>query len=376
MTIFKKLWILKGILFVAILICSFEGYGQSSRKTIKTLLKSPDVDLDVLKCDRDWEDIVSYATILQVDNHYVMYYRAVSFSHTPHYAYCYAVSDDGIHWEKPNLNIVTFNGSTENNIISYNIDGVSVTCANGTYWMIADRMYDKQGNTIRGLNLFKSTDGIHFEKDDRLKIPFFCDSQNEILWDESSKTFKLYLRSWYKSEVKTIDYHHTHQYYRAVSLLEIPTLDYELVYSDSPLRLSGKNEPPSINKELPVVLKNNSATSDFDIYCSYVQKYRENLYIAYPINYYHTHTDNTKGGGTTDNDGYGTIGFWTSKDGRKFKEVKRDYITNNNNWMEFCIGHVETEDMYIHYYVPYDNTHGKRKNTNAIKARIHYKKKK
>ena len=362
------------VLLIAIFICSCDANCQSRRKIINTLMKEPDVELDVLKCDKEWEDIVSFATIIKVENNYVMYYRAVSFSHSPHYAYCYAVSDDGIHWEKPNLNIVSFNGSTENNIISYSIDGVSVTYADGTYWMIADRVYDKKGNTIRGLTLFWSTDGINFEKDNRLNVPFFCDSQNVILWDESSKTFKLYLRSWYKSEVGTIDYHHTHQYYRAVSLLEIPSLDYELSYSDSPLFLSGKKELPSINKELPMVMKNNSLTVDFDIYCSYVQKYRKNLYIAYPINYYHT--DNMKRGGATDNDGYATVGFWTSEDGRSFKEVKRDYITNNNNWVEFCIGHVETKDMYVHYYVPYDNTHDKRKSSNAIKARIHYKKKK
>lgn len=373
MRIYKQIIIVKSlILFIVLFFCSCEGHSQSSKKIIKTLLCTPDREQVVLTCDKEWENMVGYATVLKVDSQYVMYYRAISFSHKPHFAYCYAVSKDGLHWDKPNLNMVSFNGSKENNIISYSIDGVSVTYVDGTYWMIADRTYDQNGNTKRGFNLFRSSDGVHFEKDDRLKVPFFCDSQNEILWDETSKTFKLYLRSWYKSQVKTIDYHHTHRMYRSTSLLEIPSLDYELEPSDKPLLLSGKNEPPSINRELPVVLKNYSSTSDFDIYCAYVQKYRDNLYIAYPINYYHT--DDKKRGGFSDNDGYSTIGFWTSKDGREFKEIKRDYITNNNNWMESCIGHVETKDMFIHYYVPYDNTHGKGKSTNAIRARIHYKK--
>jgi hypothetical protein len=28
---------------------------------------------------------------------------------------CYAVSEDGLHWEKPNLGLVEYNGSKENN---------------------------------------------------------------------------------------------------------------------------------------------------------------------------------------------------------------------------------------------------------------------
>ena len=125
---------------------------------------------------------------------------------------------------------------------------------------------------------------------------------------------------------------------------------------------------------MPVVIENRSKTEDFDIYGAYVNKYREDLYIAYPINYYHT--DDMKRGGSLDNDGYATIGFWVSNDGRKFDEVKRDYITDGYNWLEFCIGHIETEDMFIHYYITFNGTHGKQTGNNTIRARIHYKNRK
>lgn len=123
------------------------------------------------------------------------------------------------------------------------------------------------------------------------------------MWDSTSKSFKLYLRSWYKSQNPDIDYH----------------------------------------------------------------------YIAYPINYYHT--DDLKRGGKYDNDGYATIGFGVSKDGRQFEEIKRNYMTDGNNWMEFCIGHIETDDAFIHYYISFDGTHANQAEKNIIKARIHYKKK-
>jgi hypothetical protein len=347
-------------------------YGLSNKRIIKSLLDEPEKELEAISCDKEWEDRLDYATVLKVDSQYIMYYRAINYVKAPFVSYCYAVSTDGIHWDKPQLNLFSFNDSKENNIISNEIDGVSVTYVGGYYWMIADRLYDENNKVIRGLRLFGSSDGIHFYRDSRLKVPYFCDSQNEILWDETSKTFKLYLRSWYKSQIPTIDYHHTHRLYRSVSLLEIPKLDYELSYSENPLYLQGKTEPPSLNKELPVVLKNNSQSCDFDVYCAYVHKYRDSLYIAYPINYYHT--DDKKRGGKSDNDGYATIGFWTSKDGRKFKEIKRDYISGNNTWIEFCVGHIETDKMFIHYFIKYSGTHGTQSDKNAIWARIHYKK--
>lgn len=39
---------------------------------------------------------------------------------------CYAESKDGVHWVKPNLGLVEFDGSTENNILYKNVHGTSV----------------------------------------------------------------------------------------------------------------------------------------------------------------------------------------------------------------------------------------------------------
>src|SRR5205823_11299066 len=40
----------------------------------------------------------------------------------------YAVSDDGIHWEKPNLGLVDYNGSKNNNLVQTNIDSIYRAC--------------------------------------------------------------------------------------------------------------------------------------------------------------------------------------------------------------------------------------------------------
>lgn len=42
---------------------------------------------------------------------------------------CYATSTDGIHWQKPNLGLVEFNGSRDNNIVELRVAGLWSTCA-------------------------------------------------------------------------------------------------------------------------------------------------------------------------------------------------------------------------------------------------------
>ena len=355
-------------------LCSYcAGQTLANSDVISILKSEPDTVMDVLQCDKPWELKFDYATILKTDSCYVMYYRVRSSKHSPKLSYCRAVSEDGLHWAKPDVGIVGFNGSRDNNIISDIVDGVAVEYVNGVYWLLSDRTY-VENSQKRGLVMYRSDDGIHFERYEKFVVPYFCDSQNCFFWDSTTNTFKIYLRSWYKSQNPKIDYHHTHRLYRGVSLLEIPSLDYTLPIGNKPLKLSGKKEPPSISKELPMVIMNRSKSEDFDIYGGYVHKYRDNLYIAYPINYYHT--DDKKRGGERNNDGYATIGFWTSNDGRSFKEVKRDYMTDGKNWMESCIGHIETEEMFVHYYITFNGTHVRQTWNNAIRARIHYKNRK
>lgn len=83
--------------------------------------------------DRDWEGNTSaYASLMKMEGGFRMYYRGHSL---PSYAtagtlqpgekivpehdetVCFIESRDGIKWERPNLGLVEFNGSRENNIV-------------------------------------------------------------------------------------------------------------------------------------------------------------------------------------------------------------------------------------------------------------------
>ncbi len=97
----------------------------------------------LVKPDRPWERGISHYGTVRFDEEqqlFRLWYFTNSGRNTPIQfrgrtvpgstsMLCYATSTDGIHWEKPNLGQVDFEGSTENNIIAIghgNVEGVAV----------------------------------------------------------------------------------------------------------------------------------------------------------------------------------------------------------------------------------------------------------
>ena len=77
-----------------------------------------------LVTDRPWEGNACFTfTIFQDGNRYRMYYRGWHFETGKTLEFprrqvtCYAESLDGIHWYRPNLGLVEFEGSKRNNIL-------------------------------------------------------------------------------------------------------------------------------------------------------------------------------------------------------------------------------------------------------------------
>ena len=76
-----------------------------------------------LKMDQPWEGIGSaaYPTVIQDGDVYRLYYRANSivteaYGKDQAQCTCYAESNDGVEWFRPNLGLMEFHGSKDNNI--------------------------------------------------------------------------------------------------------------------------------------------------------------------------------------------------------------------------------------------------------------------
>jgi hypothetical protein len=72
------------------------------------------------------EQVRYYGTVIRIGDLFHMWYNG---GHGPtdsntgfvrsHFAPCYATSADGVHWEKPALGLVEYNGSTQNNLVDF-----------------------------------------------------------------------------------------------------------------------------------------------------------------------------------------------------------------------------------------------------------------
>lgn len=325
------------------------------------LANVPDSEFVAIHCDKDWEKELSFPCIITTKDGFLMYYGTYTgLEGNRYFALCIGKSDDGIKWYKPNLNIVDYNGDYNNNILIYGVEGCCVEVINDVYYMIC--MSAKDITT----RLYKSKDGLYFERVDSFDLPYCCDSQNQILYNNKNDEILMYLRCWYKSDNKNIIYSRKDSLLRNVAYTltkDIEKFSITQNNNDS-FYLWGKNNLPALSTDLPMIFDKNQSSIDYDYYNPCIHKYGDGLYIAYPTLYYH-YKD-------IENDGYGVIAQYISEDGQHFTCLNANYI-NYDKWCEFGIGHVENEEYFIHYWLPFPTTHNALPSKNKIIGRIHKK---
>jgi len=122
---------------------------------------------------------------------------------------CYAISKDGINWEKPSLNIVEFNDSKENNIVLRNNHGAGlfkddfIEESNERYKLIlAD-------DNEKSMFICTSNDGLKWSKPQacpniekvseetkNLRIKWNGDTHNNAIWAPTIEKYVLITRMW------------------------------------------------------------------------------------------------------------------------------------------------------------------------------------
>ncbi len=160
----------------------------------------------------------SFHSVFKDGDIYRMYYSAWDFTITrgkvtddSHpYLLCYAESKDGISWYKPNLGLIAFNGSKNNNIImvSGKLGDVYPDLGHPSVFKDpnpdapADARYKalirdwSPASGMKGMLAFKSPDGIHWTLmyDHVVLTDGSFDSQNLAFWDEYKKEYRAYWR--------------------------------------------------------------------------------------------------------------------------------------------------------------------------------------
>jgi hypothetical protein len=165
----------------------------------------------VLTTDRSWEGKTSgMYTIVKLHNgKFGLYYRGYcpGADQDERQLTCYAESTDGIHFERPELGLVEFEGSTRNNVILKGRVSVNFTPfldkspdvreeerykAVGGVGRTTEHTMGNQGD----LFALSSLDGIHwtFMQEEPVMTSGSFDSQNIAFWDQHGQQYRCYNR--------------------------------------------------------------------------------------------------------------------------------------------------------------------------------------
>ncbi len=229
----------------------------------------------VIVPERPWEShfINAYSTWFEDEGRVRLYYEAYSEYGKGDFSarLCYAESVDGLHWERPSLGLVEFDGSRDNNIVyaEENSGGLSPHGAHvhkdpsapapERYKMVFCAS-DREGAYVAGA---VSPDGIHWTPLEQPVLRWASDTQTVVFWDEAHSHYKGYFRGWPTSSLwsgrRTVDH--------AV------TEDFRKWPQPRICMVTDANDPPGT-----------------DIYTNSAQPWpgAENTYLAFPCFYLRT----------------------------------------------------------------------------------------
>lgn len=170
--------------------------------TARQQLQKPMPQEVVLITDRPWEgNVCAYYTLFQDGDRYRMYYRGAHADEKTKKSLhaevaCYAESKDGVHWERPNLGLVDFGGSKENNIVWDGPGGHNFTPFKDTNPACTPEARYKAVASGGGLFAFQSADGIRWQRMSAKPVITNgnFDSQNLAFWDAHAKLYRSFHR--------------------------------------------------------------------------------------------------------------------------------------------------------------------------------------
>ena len=305
----------------------------------------------VLKPDRRWEDfrLTSYFTVLQDGDLFRMYYSSFSEDQWNYaeaevtwrdYAFlCYAESKDGVNWHKPNLGIVEYNGSKDNNILARSI-------VDGTVFIDPQAPPDERykilhtvGPHAGGLRISTSADGVNFNWATSALRDWNCDSQQNMFFDARLGKYVGLLRAPRALEFPG----HDQGEWRMVMRIEVEQpLDWSKVQPEIVFRPDEKD---------PVGV-------DFYTNAAFKYPYAQEAYFMFPAAYHHFPPE-------YGNDGLLDISAATSRDGVRWQRIDRKpYVPLGmvGEWDAMFammgVGIVRVGDKLLQFYNAIDISHG------------------
>lgn len=231
----------------------------------------------VITPDKPWEQLMIsfYCSVLDDGGKLRLWYICRDKANHPNVAY--AESTDGVTWTKPNLGIVEYEGSKDNNL-------VGITSLEGNVFKDPNAPPEQRYVYIthlitQGMVRFYSADGLHWKRDIQPLLKFGADSQNVTLWDASLGKYVMYLRGWRVVSAK--------EKYRVIVRAETPsiTTPFTIEPSEKSWHPWGKDKNAVIGDDFPTVFaadENDPPNSDVYNLSAVLYPLADYCYLGFP----------------------------------------------------------------------------------------------
>ncbi len=315
----------------------------------------------VLRSDKPWDAFrLIYFSLAKDGDVFKMWYQAFDDDQWGDGTsrMCYAVSEDGLHWEKPNLGLVEYKGSKENNILLDEPSKLSYV------FIDPHGMPQQRYKMLTGIGTTRirtSPDGVHWTLHPQVVWKPTWDTQKQAWWDTRIKKYVIQTRVQLEREN------------------ELPFPFVKPIESDPPvvapklhrpIRALGRLEVDDIMKPWPTANVRTIMTADeydppgSDIYHPggvYQYPYASDAYFMFPLTYQHFQT----GEGHPHNDGVNDAQFSASRDGIHWMRydrqpfIPRGLPGDPDHGDTFGTGFFVRQGNYLYqYYTGWPWTHG------------------
>jgi len=169
---------------------------------VELRLHAPREEGPAVRFNETWEGPLStYAGVFRDTDRYRMYYRGFTGTERNSLV-CYAESDDGAQWRKPELGLHEWEGSKRNNVLFTGIGSHNfAVCRNDRPGAPADQRYLAIGRgtadfDVKTLYGFQSVDGIRWKllQEKPVMTEGAFDSLNVAFWDPNVGRYACYYR--------------------------------------------------------------------------------------------------------------------------------------------------------------------------------------
>ncbi len=346
----------------------FDRQHIESTENVTLTLNPPPKCGPCLHIEKEWElGGVRPLSIISWEGAYRFYYKVTLDE--DHICLAMASSTDGVGWERPELGVVPFNGSTANNLVDIGDNKPNEVCVFVDPVASDEHRFKAVGHSQQegGMYLMTSPDGLRFKRHDGHLLQFIVDCHNSSFYDPRIGKYVIYFRGWSRTRpIPPIPGS------RVVLRAETDDLFHPIPYDENaadPWPVSPKWSDivdgglRRMNREVPTVLScDEEDPPQASFYQPAAVQYLPDTYFAFPSLYYSFPWPPE---GKFINDGVLDLQFAASRDGISWRrDFRGSYVRLDlpdgacTKMMHMLTGMAPTAYRISQYYVGGGRTHG------------------